>query len=351
MAKMLISVYEKHYDPIRKQHFYVNTLTNVSTWEKPLLLVRFLPGDHNISRGRVDLAPREAGQRIQRIVRAFLAKKTIRQMVRENYMKLFDHESRVFYYLNTRTGERSEHKPPFFRQRPNTAGAISKRASGSSKNDDGDDLEIEPFYFRKAVCKISSDGNPYGSGMIGRFCGILCVLTDGKTLADESCARSARVICNYADERIAFPVMLSADNFFAGIKMPEDSAARLEPLNEAAQSQPQSPKKKSHKPQLDFALCALNEDQFLIAAGSNIQPLRFEMNDRKLGCGESESLRLGDRLEVVGHPHGKLQVLHERELAKLAPNSINPQHLQTTAAVVLVHQTHIAHGANASNTP
>lgn len=321
-----MSVYEKHYDPIRKQHFYVNTLTNVSTWEKPLLLVRFLPGDHNISRGRVELAPKEASQRIQRVVRAFLAKKTIRQLVRENYMKLFDQESRVFYYLNTRTGERSEQKPPFFRQRPNTAGAISKRAT-SSKNDD-DDLEIEPFYFRKAVCKISSEGNPYGSGVIGRFCGILCVLADGKTLADENCARSARVICNYADERVAFPVMLSADTFFAGIKMPEDSASRLQALDGVTQPHPQSPKKKNRKPQFDFALCALNEDQFLIAAGSNIQPLRFEVNDRKLGCGEAESLRLGDHLEVVGHPHGKLQVLHQRQLAKLVPNSINPQHLQ-----------------------
>ncbi|KAE8908373.1 hypothetical protein PF003_g8055 [Phytophthora fragariae] len=324
MARLLLSVYEKHYDPIRKQHFYVNTLTNVSTWEKPLLLVRFLPGDHKISRGRAELAPREAAQRIQRIVRAFLAKKTIRQLVRENYMKLFDHESRVFYYLNTRTGERSEQKPAFFRQRPNTAGMNSKRASASSKNDE-DDLEIEPFYFRKAVCKVSSDGNAYGSGVIGRFCGILCVLADGKTLADEDTARSARVVCNYADERVAFPVLLSADTFFAGIKMPEDAAARLQPLKGVT---PQSPKRKTQRPHFDFVLCALNEDQFLIAAGSNIQPLRFEMNDRKLGCGESESLRLSDHLEVVGHPHGKLQVLHQRQLANLVPNSINPQHLQ-----------------------
>ncbi|GMF11160.1 unnamed protein product [Phytophthora lilii] len=326
MARLLISVYEKHYDPIRKQHFYVNTLTNEATWDKPLLLVRFLPGDQSIARGRVDLAPREAAQRIQRVVRAFLAKKTIRQLVRETYMKLFDSESRVFYYLNTRTGERSEQKPPFFRRRPGTAGAIaSKRTSTRNFYDDDDDLEIEPFYFRKAVCKISSDGNPYGSGVIGRFCGILCVLADGKTLADESTARSARVVCNYADERVAFPVILSAETFFAGIKMPGDSA-RLQPLN--AHPQPQSPKKKSHKLHFDFALCALNEDQFLIAAGANIQPLRFEMNDRKLGCGESESLRLGDHIEVVGHPHGKLQVLHQRHLAKLVPNSINPQHLQ-----------------------
>ncbi|GMF40932.1 unnamed protein product [Phytophthora fragariaefolia] len=325
MARLLMSVYEKHYDPVRKQHFYVNTQTNVSTWEKPLLLARFLPGDHKLSRGTVDLAPKEAAQRIQRVVRAFLARKTIRQLVRENYMKLFDQESRVFYYLNTRTGERSEQKPPFFRQRPNTAGMISKRQPAGSKGDD-DDLEIEPFHFRKAVCKISSDGNPYGSGVIGRFCGILCVLADGKTLADESTARSARAICNYADERVAFPVMLSPDNFFAGIKMPEDSAARLQPLNGI--THPQSPTKKTQKPRFDFALCALNENQFMIAAGSNIQPLRFEMNDRKLGCGESESLRLGDHLEVVGHPHGKLQVLHQRQLAKLVPNSINPQHFQ-----------------------
>ncbi|ETO77370.1 hypothetical protein F444_07413 [Phytophthora nicotianae P1976] len=322
MARLLLSVYEKHYDPIRKQHYYVNTLTDASTWEKPLLLVRFLPGDRDIARGRVDLSPKEAAQRIQRVVRAFLAKKTIRQLVRENYMKLFDPDNRVFYYLNTRNGERSEQKPPFFRPRPGTAGALSKRV----EIQDDDDLEIEAFYFRKAVCKISSEGNPYGSGIIGRFCGILCVLTDGKTLAHESMARAARAICNYADERVAFPLLLAADTFFAGIKMPEESA-RLQPLN-GATIQPQSPKKKGHKPHVDFALCALNEDQFLIAAGDNIRPLRFEMNNRKLGCGEADSLRLGEHLEIVGHPHGKLQVLYQRQLARLLPNSINVQHLQ-----------------------
>ncbi|KAL4117133.1 hypothetical protein PRIC2_012581 [Phytophthora ramorum] len=327
MARLLLSVYEKHYDPIRKQHFYVNTLTNESTWDKPLLLVRFLHDDRNLSRGSVNLAPKEAAQRIQRVVRAYLAKNTVRQLVRENYMKLFDSESRVFYYLNTRTGERSEQKPPFFRQRPTTAGNVNfKRASASSNNDD-DDLEIEPFHFRKAVCKISSDGNPHGSGVIGRFCGILCVLADGRTLADETTARSARAICNYAEERVSFPIMLSADTLFVGIKMPGDSA-RLQPLTAGAHPLPQSPKKKSQRPHFDFALCALNEDQFLLAAGANVRPLRFEMNDRKLGCGEAESLRLGDHIEVVGHPHGKLQVLHQLHLAKLVPNSINPQHLQ-----------------------
>ncbi|KAF1782572.1 Armadillo-type fold [Phytophthora cactorum] len=202
MARLLLSVYEKHYDPIRKQHYYVNTLTDVN------------------------------------IVR----------------------------------------------------------------------------------------GNPYGSGIIGRFCGILCVLTDGKTLADEIMARSAQVTCNYADERVAFPILLAADTFFAGIKMPEDSA-RLQPLN-GATIQPQSLTKKAHQPHFDFALCALNEDQFVIAAGDNVRPLRFEMNDRKLGCAESESLRMGEHLEIVGHPHGKLQALYQRQLARLAPNSINPQHLQ-----------------------
>ncbi|KAI9991206.1 hypothetical protein PInf_018838 [Phytophthora infestans] len=323
MARLLLSVYEKHYDPIRKQHYYVNTLTDVSTWEKPLLLVRFVPRDRDIARGRVNLSPREAAQRIQRVVRAFLAKTAIRQLVRESYMKLFDPDNRVFYYLNTRTGERSEQKPPFFRPRPGTAGSMSKRAK---MPDNDDDLEIEAFYFRKAVCKISSEGNAYGSGIIGRFCGILCVLTDGKTLADETAARSARAICNYADERVAFPLLLAADTFFAGIKMSEDSS-RLQPLN-GAPIQPQAPKKKAHQPHVDFALCALNEDQFLIAAGDNVRPLRFEMNDRKLGCGKADSLRLSEHLEIVGHPHGKPQVLHQRQLARLVPNSINVQHLQ-----------------------
>ncbi|RLN62718.1 hypothetical protein BBP00_00004582 [Phytophthora kernoviae] len=325
MARLLLSVYEKHYDSVRKQYFYVNTLTNISTWEKPLLLARFLPGDRNVARGRAELSPKEAALRIQRVIRAFLAKKTIRQLVRENYMKLFDPESKGFYYLNTRTGERSEQKPPFFRPKASTGDSTSyKQFPSRNKLDDEDDLEIEPFHFRKAVCKISSEGNPHGSGVLGRFCGILCILTDGKTLSDENIARSARVVCNYADERVPFPVVLASETLFAGIKMQDEHTIRLQPL---AQS-PQPPKKMPQQPHFNFALCAVNERQFLLAAGDNVVPLRFEMSDRKLGCGESECLRLGEPLEVVGHPHGKLQVLHHRCFARLVPNSINPQHLQ-----------------------
>lgn len=319
MAQLLVSVYEKHYDPIRKQHFYVNTLTNVSTWEKPLLLARFLPGDRDIARGRVQLAPKEAAQRIQRLARAFLARKTIRQLVRENYMKLFDPDAKVFYYLNTRTGERSEQKPPFFRAK--LAGEDARGNARSKASED--DLEIEPFHFRKAVCKISSDGNPHGSGLIGTFCGVLCILADGNTLADENAARSARVVCNYADERVSFPVLLDVETLFAGIKLPDEHAIRLQPVN-----YPPSPKKRPQSPHFDFALCAVNESQFLLAAGGNVLPLRLEMNDRKLGCAEVESLRLEEPLEVVGHPHGKLQVVHHRCLAKFAPNSIHPRQLQ-----------------------
>ncbi|KAG7397868.1 thiosulfate sulfurtransferase (rhodanese)-like domain-containing protein 2 [Phytophthora boehmeriae] len=329
MARLLLSVYEKHYDSVRKQYFYVNTLTNVSTWEKPLLLVRFLPGDRDVARGIAELSPKEAALCIQRVIRAFLAKKTIRQLVRENYMKLFDPESKGFYYLNTRTGERSEHKPPFFRPMASTGDSTNysyKQAPSRNKIDDEDDLEIEPFYFRKAVCKISSEGNPHGSGVLGRFCGILCILTDGKTLANENAALTARVVCNYAEERVSFPVVLASETLFAGIKMQDEQATRLQPL--AQSSRLQTPKKKSQKPHFDFAMCAVNERQFLLAAGDNVVPLRFEMTDRKLGCGESESLRLGEPLEVVGHPHGKLQVLHHRNFDRFVPNSINPQHLQ-----------------------
>ncbi|RLN48740.1 hypothetical protein BBJ28_00001475 [Nothophytophthora sp. Chile5] len=317
VAHLLASVYEKHYDPMRKQHYYVNTQTNASTWDKPRLLERFLPADSDVARGQVELAPNEAARRIQRLARAFLAMKTIRQLVRENYMKLFDAENQVFYYLDTRSGERSEHKPPFFRRNDQDG---SRRGSRKVSRDDDDDLSIEPFHFRQAVCKIASASNPHGSGVVGRFCGMLCVLTDGQTLADEDSARTARVACNYSDERVAFPVLLASETFFAGIKLPGGP--------QAERRQSPSPRKKPPNTRFDFALCALNEDQFLLAAGANVVPLRLELNDRKLGCGEAGSLRSNEYLEVVGHPHGKLQVLHLRQLAKLVPNSINPQQLQ-----------------------
>ncbi|RLN94410.1 hypothetical protein BBJ28_00019103 [Nothophytophthora sp. Chile5] len=320
VTRLLASVYEKHYDPMRKQHYYVNTQTNASTWRKPRLLERFLPADSDVARGQVELAPNEAAQRIQRLARAFLAMKTIRQLVRENYMKLFDAENQVFYYLNTRSGERSEHKPPFFRRDDRDG---NRRGARKASLDDDDDLQIEPFHFRQAVCKVASASNPHGSGVVGRFCGMLCLLTDGQTLADEDSARTAHVVCNYADERVAFPVLLASETFFAGIKMAGGHAER----------QASSPRKKPSSARFDFALCALSEDQFLLAAGANVVPLRFELNDRKLGCGEAGSLRSSEYLEVVGHPHGKLQVLHLRQLAKLVPNSINPQQLQYDRAM------------------
>ncbi|GLE09227.1 hypothetical protein PINS_up020818 [Pythium insidiosum] len=68
----------------------------------------------------------------------------IKRMIRENYMKLFDETTKTFYYLNTRTGATSEQRPVFLR-------------------DDRDDLPIEMFFFRKAVCKLTSSSNRYGS--------------------------------------------------------------------------------------------------------------------------------------------------------------------------------------------
>ncbi|GLE06994.1 hypothetical protein PINS_up016775 [Pythium insidiosum] len=63
-------------------------------------------------------------------------------------------------------------------------------------------------------------------------------------------------------------------------------------------------------------------------AGENVQPLEFVVNDRKMGCADHAVLRVGDVIELVGHPHGKPRVLHQRTLAKMLPSSIAPLRIQ-----------------------
>ncbi|TYZ50759.1 hypothetical protein PybrP1_012187 [[Pythium] brassicae (nom. inval.)] len=296
MARLLTEVYEKQYDPIEKRYFYVNTVTNASTWEKPRVLAMFLAPDRDVAAKKVALTPAEAAQRIQRCARAFLALRSMKLLVRETYMKLFNTATRSFYYLNTKTGVVAERKPAFLR--------------------DDEDLDIEQFHFRKAVAKLTTATNLYGSGIIGRFCGILCVLSDGRTLPSEEAARSAHAVCNYAASRIPFQVVLASEKFFAPIALAAGRAS-----GGVAFDVP------------DFALCALDEAQFQVIAGTNIVPLRFELNDRKMGCADASQggVRVDDPIEVVGHPYGKLQVLHERKLRKMTPNSINPTRFQYDA--------------------
>lgn len=294
MAKLLTEVYEKQYDPIEKRYFYVNTVTNESTWEKPRVLTLFLAHDRDAAAKKVPLTPVEAAKRIQRCVRAFVALRSVKQLVRETYMKLFNKDTQSFYYLNTKTGAVAEHKPAFLR--------------------DDEDLDIEQFHFRKAVVKLTTATNLYGSGILGRFCGILCVLSDGETLPNEEAAQSAHAVCNYATSRIPFQVVLASEKFFAPIVL----SARTSGSGSTAADAP------------DFALCALDEAQFQVIAGTNIRPLQFELNDRKMGCADASqgSVHVHDPIEVVGHPHGKLQVLHARKLGKMTPNSINPSRFQ-----------------------
>lgn len=298
MAKLLTEIYEKQYDPVEKRYFYVNTLTNESTWEKPRVLAMFLAGDRDVAAKKLALTPTEAATRIQRCARAFLALRSMKLLVRETYMKLFNKDTTSFYYLNTTTGAVSERKPAFLR--------------------DDEDLEIEQFHFRKAVAKITTATNLYGAGVIGRFCGILCVLADGKTLPTEEAARSAHLVCNYAAARIPFQVVLASEQFFAPISLSArpDAAAKVKTSSTAGTP--------------DFALCALDEAQFQVIAGKNIVPLTFELNDRKMGCADAAEggVHTNDPIEVVGYPHGKLQVVHERKLAKMLPNSITPTRFQ-----------------------
>ncbi|KAJ0395109.1 hypothetical protein P43SY_004661 [Pythium insidiosum] len=282
VSRLLLQVYTKQYDPIEKEYFYVNTVTNETTWERPRALQLFLPPSKDVAKRQLELGPHDAAKRIQRMVRAFLASVMIKRMIRENYMKLFDETTRTFYYLNTRTGATSDQRPVFLRK-------------------DSDDLPIEMFYFRKAVCKLATSSNRYGSGVVGTFCGILCLLTDGKTLSSADVARSAHALCNYAQSCTPFDVFLTPDRFFAVMKVSDGT---------------------------EFTLCAVDQEQFAAMAGDNVKPLEFVVNDRKMGCADHAMLKIGDVIEVVGYPHGKPRVVHQRSIARMQPSSIAPLRIQ-----------------------
>lgn len=305
MRSLLAGLYEKQYDPIEKQYYYVNTRTNESSWEKPKVLTMFLRAsdeDAVVTAKKAELTASEAAQRIQRCARALLARRSMKNLVREIYMKLFDADTKRFYYLNTRTGAAADHKPAFLRG-------------------EREDLEIEQFRFRKAVVKIATTTNMYGSGVIGRFCGMLCVLSDGKTLPSEEIAQSAHVVCNYANNRMPFQLVLASERFFAGISVQADSKTSTTTPTASSMAKA-SCTSKAH----DFALCALDEAQFQGIASTNIIPLQFELNDRKMGC--VDGVRVQDPIEIVGHPHGKMQVVHARRVTQMVPNSISPMHVQ-----------------------
>uniref|UniRef100_K3WW52 WW domain-containing protein n=1 Tax=Globisporangium ultimum (strain ATCC 200006 / CBS 805.95 / DAOM BR144) TaxID=431595 RepID=K3WW52_GLOUD len=306
LARLVATIYEKQYDPIAKRYYYVNTRTNESTWEKPKVLSKFLAPDKDVATKKKggELSQSDAAKCMQCCARAFLARRAIRSLVREAYMKLFNAGTKCFYYLNTITGDVSYQKPALFRR-------------------DNEDIDIEPFYFRKAVVKITTTSNLYGSGVLGRFCGVLCVLTDGATLPSVEVAQSARVVCNYAEKRIPFNLVLASETFFARIQVqvPPSATANDGGVVMLTSSLPES--------NIAFALCAVDEAQFKILAGNNIVPLTFMLNDRKLGCiGGGGSVRRDALIEVIGHPHGKMQVLHVRHVAQFVPNSINPIQFQ-----------------------
>ncbi|KAF1316121.1 hypothetical protein FI667_g15665, partial [Globisporangium splendens] len=314
LARLATTLYEKQYDPIAKRYYYVNTRTNESTWEKPKVLSKFLASDKDVATKKKsgELSQSDAAKRIQRCARASLARRAIRTLVRETYMKLFDAGTKCFYYLNTITGEVSDQKPALFRR-------------------EDEDIDIEPFYFRKAVIKITTTSNLYGSGVLGRFCGVLCVLTDGMTLPSAEVAQSARVVCNYAEKRIPFNLALARETFFARIQVQVPPSATAMTANGGGVATMTSSPSESN---IAFALCAVDEAQFEILAGNNIVPLTFALNDRKLGCvdGGGGGVRHDALIEVIGHPHGKMQVRHVRHVAQFVPNSINPIQFQYDVA-------------------
>jgi hypothetical protein len=128
MRRLIREVYRKKYDPVSKMYFYLNTKTNVSYWEKPVFLgaddleltartsamvgVPFI--EHHTPRFTAEtLTEDEAATHLQGIWRARVARRNMRRLIREVYVKKFDSSSGKFFYYNTKTKVSHWEKPIF----------------------------------------------------------------------------------------------------------------------------------------------------------------------------------------------------------------------------------------------
>ena len=87
---------------------------------------------------------------------------------------MLDEKTRLFYYINTKSGE-------IFHRQPVCLGTK-------------DDLPVETYRHRNAVCRIINPYNLSASGVLVSYRGLRLILTDATTLPNEEIAPKKRVV-------------------------------------------------------------------------------------------------------------------------------------------------------------
>ena len=126
MHKLLSKKFEKVWDASSQKFYYVDKRDGTVSWEKPKAMgnedvpitartaaqagIPYI--EHRTPRKLAkDMTDEEAAIMIQRQWAARKARLSIRKMIAQVYQKVYDSETKQFYYYNTRTGESRFDKP------------------------------------------------------------------------------------------------------------------------------------------------------------------------------------------------------------------------------------------------
>lgn len=114
LRQLLFEAYEKIYDPATGHYYYYNRKTGVVKWETPWMIdgrdVRVV---RRIKRRRLEtiVDPQEACKVICGFLRYCVARKELYQLLYARIQKVWDPQTRQYYYFDKRNGQSSWKKP------------------------------------------------------------------------------------------------------------------------------------------------------------------------------------------------------------------------------------------------
>lgn len=122
LRALLFDAYEKIYDPVTEHYYFYNTKTGAIRWEKPSVLqygaaeIKERVGGgkrHRRKRRRTDTVTEqgEAAGIVQTFIRCSYARLQLHTQLHARIQKLWDPESKRFYYFDALTGQSSWKKP------------------------------------------------------------------------------------------------------------------------------------------------------------------------------------------------------------------------------------------------
>ena len=121
--------FEKVFDEGSETFYYFNIKTGESRWSKPALLgesddITTVRSDPSVQ-VHIPETPTEAALLIQRAYRARLARKKVSEMAKGSFEKLFDEETKAYFYYNIKTGDSQWRKPSVLGEKDDIATARS----------------------------------------------------------------------------------------------------------------------------------------------------------------------------------------------------------------------------------